>query len=141
MNRTLPNSDILMKDYAPHDARFAALCSDPTSTVAVLWPCESAVTPAELRAHADAHTGGRITLIAVDSTWNGARTLLASYPTDIRKVGVTFADIWPDDLTQTLPGCQTKSLLAPLRKYKANKAEHVDRCDPAVPSQLSGRIV
>ena len=99
-----------MVGHPDHDLQFVQLLADPARTSAVLWPTEDAISMAELQAQAAAHTQGRITLIAVDATWPGARRMAASYPADLIRVRLDSADM--------PAGMAGRSLMAPLRKYK-----------------------
>jgi hypothetical protein len=112
--------------YVPHDAQFTQLCADPTRTFAALWPSDSAISVQDLKDRADRDTQGRITLIAVDATWNGARHLAGSYPTDMLKVKLDLDSVFGDG--------EKRSLMAPLRKYTPNHDDYVSRC--ALPSRM-----
>jgi DTW domain len=119
--QSLCGSELLLWQHAEHDVRFAQACADPTRTVAALFPCKGALSTAELRDKAARETDGRITLIAVDATWNGARHVAASYPKDLVRVQLS-----PEELFEG--GARTASLLAPLRKYKPHMPEYDNRC-------------
>jgi DTW domain len=116
---TLQGSELLMNGLPAHDVRFAELCADPDRTVAALWPSEDALSASELQAGAERNTGGRITLVAVDATWNGARHLANSYDKSMLKVKLAPEDLFVNGQRQTL--------MAPLRKYKPDP-EFNNRC-------------
>ena len=43
---------------------------------------EDSITPSELKARAEANTGGRVVIIAVDATWGNALRTKSGYPPD-----------------------------------------------------------
>lgn len=63
-----------------------------------------------LQERAARETDGRLTLVAVDATWNGARSLVGGYDEGIIKVQLEASNVFCDNDGQ--------SLMAPLRKYK-----------------------
>lgn len=49
VQRSLSNSRMLLKGHAPHDVEFKRLClDDPSTVVAILWPSDDALTPAQV---------------------------------------------------------------------------------------------
>ena len=109
-----------MNGHVPHDEEFAGLISDPTRTVAALWPAEDALSMRELKERADRNTNGNVTLVAVDATWNGARHLAGSYPRGMLKVKLDLASVFGDG--------DQRSLMAGLRKYAPSHADYASRC-------------
>ena len=109
-----------MCGHPDHDARFERLCADTDRTLAVLWPSDTSLSMRELRDVADRDTGGRITLIAVDATWNGARQVIRNHPPHLLRVQLDAGQIFP-------PG-QERSMMAPLRSYNAADESYSNRC-------------
>lgn len=110
---------MLLAGHPGHEQRLAQLLADPDRTAAVLWPAADSVSMAELRRRAARRTGSRITLVAVDSTWPGARRMAATYPLNVLRVRI--------DPAEMPAGMAGRSLMAPLRKYRPNE-EHKNRC-------------
>jgi len=108
---SVPGSKLLLKGYKDHDAQLTALFADPTITTAILWPGERSILPSELKAIADAKTGGRIAVVAVDATWDGAMRMKCSYPPDALHVKLP-----PNSALAHSP----VSLLSPVRKYRGD---------------------
>jgi len=71
---------MLLRGHTPHDQQLSALLSDPSVTTALLWPGEDALEPHQLQELAAARTNGRIALVAIDATWNGAVKMRRRYP-------------------------------------------------------------
>jgi DTW domain-containing protein YfiP len=87
-----------MRGHAPHDAAFAALLADSSVTTALLWPAPDALLPQELQQLAQERSGGRIALVAIDATWDGANRMRRKYPQGAwrhgRRAGVLRACMW-----------------------------------------------
>lgn len=83
---SLSGSTMLLRGHTPHDQQLSALLSDPSVTTALLWPGEDALEPHQLQELAAARTNGRIALVAIDATWNGAVKMRRRYPKDILTV-------------------------------------------------------
>lgn len=111
---------MLMCGHPDHDERFAELCAESDRTLAVLWPSDTSLSMGELKEIADRDTGGRITLIAVDATWNGARQVIRNHPPHLHRVQLDAEQIFP-------PG-QERSMMAPLRSYSAADESYSNRC-------------
>lgn len=105
---------VLFRGHAEHDARLQEAFEDTSSTVAVLFPGENAISPAELKEIAAAKTGGRITVVAVDATWRNAVRLKQSYPTHLLQVKLTA--------NSPIISNQSRSLLYPVRKYAGEES-------------------
>jgi hypothetical protein len=120
VHQSLPSSELLMRGHAAHDEVFSRICEDKSHTVAVLWPGEGAISLHELHHLAEQNTEGRVTLVAVDATWNGARALMGSYSTTLQRVYLQTGEIF-------VPG-QKQSIMAPLRKYSPMSAKFDNRC-------------
>eukprot|EP00200_Dunaliella_tertiolecta_P003510 CAMPEP_0202342874 /NCGR_PEP_ID=MMETSP1126-20121109/3250_1 /ASSEMBLY_ACC=CAM_ASM_000457 /TAXON_ID=3047 /ORGANISM="Dunaliella tertiolecta, Strain CCMP1320" /LENGTH=355 /DNA_ID=CAMNT_0048933889 /DNA_START=76 /DNA_END=1143 /DNA_ORIENTATION=- len=102
---------VLLRGYGEHDAQLEAAFADPSTTKAILWPGETAILPQELKAIADRQTQGRVTLIAIDAHWNGARHLVGTFPPDMLRVKLP-----PESVLTEGP----RSLLSPLRCYRGD---------------------
>lgn len=100
---------MLLSGLEDHDRRMEQQFSDPSTTTAVLWPGEGAISPEELVTRARVNTGGRIALVAIDATWNNANRMKSRLPKDVVKVGL------PPSLTMR---DKQQSLFHHLRKYK-----------------------
>lgn len=81
---SLTGAELLLRGHAPHDERLAKLLADGNSTPVLLWPDENALTPEELRQLADAQSGGHVTLVALDASWDGARRMRSHFPPGVR---------------------------------------------------------
>jgi DTW domain-containing protein YfiP len=105
---------VLLRGHVEHDERLQAAFEDTSSTVAVLFPGESAISPSELKEIARTRTGGKITVIAVDATWRNAVRLKQSYPSSLLQVKLTAGS--------PIISNQSRSLLYPVRKYAGEES-------------------
>lgn len=78
--QSLSGCQLLLRGHAPHDEQLAALLADPHYTTALLWPGEGALEPAQLQELAQARSGGRIALVAIDATWGCAVKMQRKFP-------------------------------------------------------------
>jgi DTW domain-containing protein YfiP len=77
---SLAGCRLLLHGHAPHDAALAALLADDSVTTALLWPGPDALEPSALADLAAQRSGGRIALVAIDATWDGAARMRRRYP-------------------------------------------------------------
>jgi hypothetical protein len=120
VHQTLPGSELLMRGHEPHDEIFSRICADNGRSVAILWPGDDAMNLQDLQEVANRETEGRVTLVAVDATWNGARAVMGSYPSTLRRVHLQAGEIFAPE--------QERSIMAPLRKYSPVSAKFNNRC-------------
>ncbi|KAF8071128.1 hypothetical protein HT031_001210 [Scenedesmus sp. PABB004] len=150
--RSLAGAELLMRGHRPHDERLAELLNDG-ATVAMLWPGPDALEPEQLRALADERSGGRIVLLAIDATWDGARRMKGKYPPSVLTLRLPAHMVLPGAgergaregadgaaagggggtggagrapvSVKDVPPAGGASLFSPLRKYAGSAAERV----------------
>ena len=156
---------LLMKGLPEDDSWLHDKINDPAVDVYVLWPATErsdnrefdspppqeseakkekekilVATLADLRAKVDRdNSGRRIIILAVDSTWRGARKMVARLPPSVPRL-----DLCTDEVFMQPPNCTAesecsggvppaaRSILAPLRKRKGGMARDVCTAEAVV---------
>lgn len=111
---SLEDCELLMRGHKDHDARLCELLQSPDMSPCILWPGQDALTPAQFKERVGLDDARRVVVITPDASFRCARKMVAKYPADIPRVGLSSESV--------LKGSRN-SLLYPVRQYGGSEYE------------------